>query len=60
MRIEEVEAFLRDGGSLENVMIETEPSSYRRIWSKVGMEVDRQNEETHNWDYRNFEERYKG
>jgi len=60
MRIEEIEGYLRDGGSIENVMIETDPSDHRQIWSKVGIEVDRERETAHDWDYKNFEERYKG
>lgn len=58
MRIDEIEGYLRDGGSLENVLIEPDPSSFRRIWSKAGMEIDLQKEESHNWDYHNFERRY--
>ncbi len=50
-RIDEIDSFLRDGGSLENLIIETEPSDHRRVWSKVGKEIEQSNDETHEWGY---------
>jgi hypothetical protein len=39
-RLDEIDDFLRDGGSLDDLLIEPEPSGYTRNFSKAGMEVD--------------------
>ena len=46
-RIDEIEEFLRDGGGLDELMIEPEPSRYSLQYSRVGIMVDKQKEETH-------------
>lgn len=58
IRIDEIDDYLRDGGSLEELMIQTEPSRYRRIWSKAGMEIDRDKDNAHNWVYNPYTGRW--
>lgn len=49
LRIDEIDGYLRDGGSIDEIMIQTAPEDHKRIWSKAGMVVDRQKEESHKW-----------
>lgn len=47
LRIDEIEGFLRDGGSVEEILIEPEPSDKRRVWSKAGKEIEQDKERSH-------------
>ena len=47
IRIDEIDDFLRDGGSIDEILIETEPSDYKRVWSKIGKEIDQDRENVH-------------
>ena len=40
VKIDEIDDYLRDGGSIEELMIECEPSQKKRQFSRVGMEID--------------------
>ena len=40
IRVEEIDDYLRDGGSIEELLIECEPSDKKRQFGRVGMEVD--------------------
>jgi hypothetical protein len=47
IRIDEIENYLRDGGSVDEILIETEPSDRKRVWSKIGKEIDQDRENVH-------------
>lgn len=47
IRIDEIEGYLRDGGSIDEILIEPEPSSHKRVWSKIGKEIDQDTEKVH-------------
>ena len=47
IRIEEIDGYLRDGGSIDELLIETEPSDHKRVWSKVGKEIDQDKDRQH-------------
>lgn len=55
MRVDEIDGYLRDGGSIDEVLIETEPSDHKRVWSKIGKEIDQDAERVHRergwWNY---------
>lgn len=51
IRIDEIESYLKDGGDIDKILIETEPTDHKRIWSKVGMEIDQDEDKTHWWNY---------
>ena len=40
IRVDEIDDYLRDGGSIENLLIECEPSDKKRQFSRVGMDID--------------------
>lgn len=39
IRVDEIDDYLRDGGSIENLLIECEPSDKKRQFSRVGMDI---------------------
>lgn len=47
IRVEEINQFLRDGGSLDEILIECDPSQKKRQFSRVGLEVDQEEEKSH-------------
>lgn len=49
-RVDEIDEFLRNGGSVEELMIEPEPSNYSREFSKVGLIVDKQKEKIYEYN----------
>ena len=51
IRIDEIESYLKDGGDIDNILIETEPTDHKRVWSKVGKEIDQDEDKTHWWNY---------
>ena len=52
IRIDEIDGFLRDGGSIDEILIEPDPSGKKRQFSRVGMEVDQEEEHTHYEEFR--------
>ena len=54
-RVEEIEQYLRDGGSIDNLLIEPEPTNHTRQWSKLGKEIDQDRERVHlqKWWWKN-------
>ena len=40
IRVDEIDDYLRDGGSIENLLIECEPSDKKRQFSRVGMDIE--------------------
>lgn len=51
IRIDEIDDFIRDGGSIDEILIEAEPSDKRRVWSKAGMEIDTDAEKAHTAEF---------
>lgn len=46
-RLDEIEGYLRDGGTIDNLLIEPEPSDHKRQWSRIGKEIDQDIERVH-------------
>lgn len=51
-RIDEIDDFLRDGGTVDDLLIEPEPSGKKRQFGRVGMEIDQEEEKTHYEEFR--------
>lgn len=47
IRVDEIDGYLRDGGSIDEILIEPEPSNRKRVWSKIGEEIDQDVEKAH-------------
>lgn len=47
IKVDEIDEYLRDGGSIDEILIETEPSNHKRVWSKIGKEIDQDIEKVH-------------
>ena len=59
IRLDEIDGFLRDGGSIDEILIETEPSDHKRVWSKAGKEIEQSNDESHSWRFNRITGRYE-